>query len=157
MDIVIDFDGTCVTHEYPKVGRDIGAAPVLQELVANGHNLILATMRSNKDNSLKDAIGWFVKNNIKLYGIDKNPTQEKWTDSLKAHGDLYIDDRALGCPLFHTEGELPYVDWVRVRQFLERRGFIKPVPKKLEEVGEVKKSIQDSLNQIKESFHNGIQ
>ena len=25
MIIAIDFDGTCVTHEYPKIGKDIGA------------------------------------------------------------------------------------------------------------------------------------
>ena len=35
--IAVDFDGTCVTHEYPKVGRDIGAAAVLKDLVAAGH------------------------------------------------------------------------------------------------------------------------
>ena len=38
--IIVDFDGTCVTHEYPNMGRDIGSAPVLKELVANGHQLI---------------------------------------------------------------------------------------------------------------------
>ena len=43
MDIVIDFDGTCVTHEFPLVGKDIGAIPVLKKLVENGHNLILFT------------------------------------------------------------------------------------------------------------------
>ncbi len=26
MIIAIDFDGTCVTHMYPKIGRDIGAS-----------------------------------------------------------------------------------------------------------------------------------
>jgi hypothetical protein len=46
MDILIDFDGTCVAHEFPKVGKDIGAVPVLKALVENGHNLILFTMRS---------------------------------------------------------------------------------------------------------------
>lgn len=35
MIIAIDFDGTCVTHEYPNIGRDIG--PVLRKLVENGH------------------------------------------------------------------------------------------------------------------------
>ena len=34
MDIAIDFDGTCVTHEFPLVGKDIGAAPVLKALAA---------------------------------------------------------------------------------------------------------------------------
>ena len=45
MYIAVDFDGTCVTHEYPKVGKDIGAAPVLKKLIKEGHQLILHTMR----------------------------------------------------------------------------------------------------------------
>ena len=39
MIIAIDFDGTCVYHDYPYVGKDIGAVPVLKELVAAGHKL----------------------------------------------------------------------------------------------------------------------
>lgn len=27
----LDFDGTCVTHEFPKIGKDIGAIPVLKK------------------------------------------------------------------------------------------------------------------------------
>ena len=54
MKIGIDFDGTCVTHEYPKIGKDIGAVPVLKELVEKGHKLILNTMRSGKE--LEDAV-----------------------------------------------------------------------------------------------------
>ena len=34
MVIALDFDGTVVTHEYPYIGEDIGAVPVLKELVA---------------------------------------------------------------------------------------------------------------------------
>lgn len=30
MIIAIDFDGTCVTHEFPKIGKDIGAAPAFR-------------------------------------------------------------------------------------------------------------------------------
>lgn len=41
MVIGIDFDGTCVVHAFPFVGRDIGAASVLEELIANGLSLIL--------------------------------------------------------------------------------------------------------------------
>ena len=47
MYIAIDFDGTCVTHEYPNIGKDIGAIPVLKQLVKDGHKLILYTMRSD--------------------------------------------------------------------------------------------------------------
>lgn len=28
--IGIDFDGTCVTHDFPRIGKDIGAQPVLK-------------------------------------------------------------------------------------------------------------------------------
>ena len=39
MIIAVDFDGTCVAHEFPKVGKDIGAAPILKKLVEKGHRL----------------------------------------------------------------------------------------------------------------------
>ena len=35
--IALDFDGTVVTHDYPAVGKDIGAEPVLKNLVARVH------------------------------------------------------------------------------------------------------------------------
>jgi hypothetical protein len=118
MVIGIDFDGTCVTHEFPFVGIDIGAVPVLKELIANGHSLILWTMRSNGDkgNFLDDAINWFIKNEIPLYGIQTNPSQSSWTTSPKAYCQLYIDDAALGCPLVSAERD--YVDWVKVKKML---------------------------------------
>ena len=47
MTINIDFDGTCVTHDFPKVGKSIGAEKVLKRLTDNGHQLILFTMRSD--------------------------------------------------------------------------------------------------------------
>lgn len=117
LDIGIDFDGTCVTHEYPKVGVDIGSVPVLQELVNLGHKLILFTMRDGKE--LQDAINWFDNNNIKLYAAQYNPTQRNWTKSNKCYAHLYIDDAALGCPLIYPEnGDRPYVDWERVREMV---------------------------------------
>lgn len=120
MDIVIDFDGTVVTHEYPQVGKDIGAAPVLKNLVKGGHNLILFTMRS-KDNFLDDAIKWFENNNIPLYGIQTNPTQKLWTTSPKAYGEIIIDDSALGCPLKYDYNisAHPFVDWEQVGRMLK--------------------------------------
>ena len=124
MYIVIDFDGTCVTHEYPAIGREIGATRVLRALVDAGHRLILFTMRSddpkNKQWLLTDAINWFRERDIPLYGIQTNPTQKYWTASPKAYGELYIDDAALGCPLVYPEdGSRPYVDWGKVGELLE--------------------------------------
>lgn len=119
--IVIDFDGTVVKHRYPAVGEDIGAVPVLRRLVANGHHLLLNTMRSrNCDgvDTLQPAIDWFATYGIPLFGINENPTQHEWTASPKVYGDIYIDDTVLGAPLkaddtpHPTLGAAPpYIDW----------------------------------------------
>lgn len=115
--VAVDFDGTCVTHEYPNVGRDIGAQKVLSRLVQEGGKIILWTMRSGKH--LQDAVDWFKNNNIPLYGVQRNPTQDGWTESPKAYAKIYIDDAALGCPLkSDTNTEKPFVDWTMVEQLL---------------------------------------
>lgn len=120
MDICIDFDGTCVKHEFPEIGEDIGAVPVLKELTDKGHRLILFTMRSGE--YLEAAVDWFKQNKIPLFGINKNPEQESWTQSPKAYGQIYIDDAALGCPLIY-EGGRPYVNWEVVSACLSLRGL----------------------------------
>ena len=138
MIIAIDFDGTCVTHEYPNVGKDINAVPVLKELVENGHQLVLFTMRSDNvqeeesslnfetGNYLTDAVKWFNENGIPLYGIQTNPTQHAWTTSPKAYAQLYIDDAALGCPLKYDLkfADRPFVDWSMVREMLVQYGVL---------------------------------
>lgn len=141
MIIAIDFDGTCVTNEFPRVGIDIGAVPILKKLTDNGHKLILFTMRSNRNDNnpiedkniqnvtgqfLDDAVNWFKQNNIPLYGIQTNPTQTEWTTSPKPYAELYIDDAALGCPIKY-DPELSrnaFVDWERVENLLKLKGLI---------------------------------
>ena len=141
MIICVDFDGTCVTHDFPHVGAEIGAAPVLKELTDKGHKLILFTMRSG--DTLREAYNWFNKHDIPVYGIQTNPTQILWTQSPKAYGQMYIDDAALGCPLtkrtLKVEGQedlmfgkmtgkyapkRPYVNWNRVRKILEAKDIL---------------------------------
>ena len=152
MEILVDFDGTCVTHEYPEIGKEIGAVPVLKQLINNGHNLILFTMRSGE--KLNEAVKWFNNHEIPLYGIQTNPTQSAWTTSPKAYGQLIIDDICLGIPLtkeplkFKKEEfyakynfspflsseqvdgycyyECPreYVDWAKVKQILKNKKLI---------------------------------
>lgn len=138
--INIDFDGTCVTHDFPKVGKSIGAEKILKRLVENGHQLILFTMRSDRleakpvidptiqnvtGNFLTEAVNWFKENNIPLYGIQKNPTQHNWTTSPKSYAELMIDDSALGCPLILDLkiSNRPFIDWNEVERILEQDGY----------------------------------
>jgi len=142
MQIAVDFDGTCVTHEFPKMGKDILAVPVLQELSHLGHELILLTMRDDNkgispksDNPnivpcegdfLTDAVNWFADNNIKLFSVNDNPKQNTWTGSRKVYADIYIDNMALGVPLLYSDtySSRPFVDWCRVTQILFMRELI---------------------------------
>lgn len=115
--IVIDFDGTVVSHRFPLIGRDIGAVPVLKKLITAGHKLVLFTMRDKE--YLEYAVNWFIDNDITLYGVQTNPTQYTWTTSPKAFGHYYIDDMALGTPLIYDLGEpRPYVDWSEIEKML---------------------------------------
>lgn len=140
MVIVIDFDGTCVANEFPKVGKEIGAADVLKALIKSGHQLVLFTMRSDMNDIateeatgiqdfskqyLQHALQWFKTNEIPLHGVQTNPTQNRWTKSPKAYGHIYIDDSALGCPLLYpANGAKPFVDWFKVAADLWARGLI---------------------------------
>lgn len=124
--IAIDFDGTCVEHKFPAVGRNVpGAVETLKELVMAGHQLILYTMRS--DTYLADAVNWFKQNEIPLYGIQYDPEQITWTSSNKCNASLVIDDRNLGIPLRQpaTVGDRPYVDWTEVTRMLKNMRIIK--------------------------------
>ena len=121
--IAVDFDGTCVTHEYPDVGEDVGAVPVLRKLVQHGHRIILFTMRSGR--SLVDAIKWFEQNDIPLFGVNTNPEQHTWTASPKPYAHIYIDDAALGCPLtsnINRPSARAFCDWKVIHDALARKG-----------------------------------
>lgn len=128
MIIGIDFDGTCVSHEFPYVGKDIGSVPVLKKLVGNGHQLILWTMRSDSSKGLflASAVKWFAENEIPLYGIQTNPNQSSWTSSPKAYCEMYIDDAALGCPLKKDSqiSSRDFVDWEKVEEILISKNII---------------------------------
>ena len=141
MIIVIDFDGTCVTHEFPNIGKDIGAEKVLKKLIQKGHRLILFTMRCNHTfipnshqpdiivepgNYLTEAVNWFKERDIPLFGIQKHPNQTGWTSSPKAYGHLIIDDIALGCPVKFDRNisDKPFIDWVRIEGMLTNNGIL---------------------------------
>ena len=121
--IAVDFDGTCVEHDYPHIGNEIGAVHVLLKIQEKGHKIMLWTMRSGE--TLKDAVLWFQNNHIRLWGINENPEQKKtnWSTSHKQYANYYIDDAAIGTPLV-MDPIRPYVDWIRMEYELEKMGII---------------------------------
>ena len=123
--IAVDFDGTIVYHAYPKIeDADIDSIPVLLDLQAAGHKLILFTMRSGAQ--LQEAVDWCKDQGLEFAHINENPSQKRWTKSPKVYANLYIDDAALGIPLREDKelGPRPFVDWVQVETLLIKQGIL---------------------------------
>lgn len=109
--IGLDFDGTVVEHAFPQVGSDLPfVVASLKQIASTGARIVLWTMRSG--DLLADAVRWFADRGIPLWGVNSNPDQGTWTKSPKAYCHLYVDDAALGAPLFDpSPGARPAVDW----------------------------------------------
>ena len=99
MIIAVDFDGTIVEHRYPAIGPELPfAIDTLRQLAAEGHRLILWTVREGQ--YLDDAVEFCRSRGLEFYAVNRDyPEEEKehnqhFTRKLKA--DLWIDDRNLG-------------------------------------------------------------
>ena len=99
MVIAVDFDGTIVEHRYPAIGPELPfAIDTLRQLAAEGHRLILWTVREGQ--YLEDAVEFCRSRGLEFYAVNRDYPEEepernnRFTRKLKA--DLWIDDRNLG-------------------------------------------------------------
>ena len=95
--IAIDFDGTIVEDEYPKIGRPIiFAFETMKQLQKEGNKIILWTYREGR--SLEEAVEFCKKNGVEFYAVNKNyPDEELNADTRrKLNADIFIDDRNVG-------------------------------------------------------------
>lgn len=125
LNFAIDFDNTCVVQiKHPLVGPSVpGAVEVLKELIAKGHKIFLWTVRSKE--SLDLAVKWFEDNEIELSGINKKKGQHFYSTSPKIDADVFLDDKAFGCPLITIEGaKKPCVDWIKFREWCVAQGLL---------------------------------
>ncbi len=152
--ILVDFDGTCIPT-LPMGGYtdyNTGAEKVLKQLIKNGHDIVLWTVRNNSDinpynvvcknfkgiTSLEEAIDWFKKRNIPLFGINKVPGEENNVGiGRKVLGDFLIDDVAIGTPIKQVsidyyscltnkkeKIDTYHVDWDKLLVMLEELGLV---------------------------------
>jgi len=127
--ICVDFDGTIAKHKYPDIGEEVpGAIAIIKSLQQKGHRIILYTMRhdsSKEGPMLSNAIEWCKQRGLEFWGHNHNPEQKDWSLSPKVYGNIYIDDAALGCPLFYSLelGERPWVDWSGIFDLLAEKGY----------------------------------
>ena len=98
MVIAVDFDGTIVTHEYPRIGKERPfAIATLKKIQEEGnHQLILWTVREGE--LLREAVEYCRERGLEFYAINSNYPEEipEHNAPRKLVADLWIDDRNLG-------------------------------------------------------------
>jgi hypothetical protein len=104
--IAIDFDGTIVDHEFPRIGKLLpGAKEVINEWYDKGYFILIWTCRNNYepdhpewDQAPIGAVTKFLeKNGVKFHGINQQqPGLGFYLESRKIFANVYIDDRNLG-------------------------------------------------------------
>ena len=95
--IAVDFDGTIVEDNYPRIGKpQIFAFETLRKLQEDGQRLILWTYRSGI--RLDEAVEFCRENGVNFYAVNKSFPEEKfdYSKSRKIYADLFIDDRNIG-------------------------------------------------------------
>ena len=97
--IAVDFDGTIVTHEYPKIGTELPfATETLKMLIKDHHKLILWSVREGK--LLDEAVEWCRERGVEFWAVNKDYPEESLETnnhfSRKLKADWFIDDRGIG-------------------------------------------------------------
>lgn len=96
MIIAVDFDGTIVEHDYPKIGQSIPfAIETLLKLQGEGHILLLWTFRTGSQ--LQEALDYCESKGLRFYAVNKNhPDEDETKAPRKLNADIFIDDRNVG-------------------------------------------------------------
>lgn len=105
--LAIDFDGTIVEHDYPRIGAFMpGAIETILDLEKAGYTLILWTCRESHD----QLAAWELCRNAGLTfrSVNHNTKEDEWAGSRKIYANHYIDDRNIG----------GFIGWDKVREIL---------------------------------------
>ena len=96
MILAVDFDGTIVEHEYPRIGAPIPfAIETLLRLQKDGHVLLLWSVRTGE--LLQEAVDYCAKKGLHFYAANKNyPEEDPYKAGRKLNADIFIDDRNVG-------------------------------------------------------------
>ena len=95
----VDFDGTIVEDQYPKIGPEKPfAIETLKMLIKDRHRLILWTVREGE--ALEEAVNWCRERGVEFYAVNRDYPEETVQNnqyfSRKLKVDKFIDDRNLG-------------------------------------------------------------
>ena len=96
MIIAVDFDGTIVEHDYPKIGKAIPFAIETLKMLQQERDFRLVLWSVREGPLLQEAINYCESKGLKFYAVNKNYPEEEYPVPRKLNADLFIDDRNLG-------------------------------------------------------------
>ncbi len=93
MIIAVDFDGTVVDHDYPRIGKlKPGAKAALMAMRKAGHKIIIWTCRHGKE---EREVRMFLLDNDIPFDTVNMPIPGADMGTRKVFADLYIDDKGI--------------------------------------------------------------
>jgi len=124
MIIAVDFDGTIVKHEYPRIGKEIPfAIDTLKRLQQSpDYQLVLWTVRQGAE--LLEAVEYCRSRGLEFYSVNSNYPEEQteYLEPRKLKADLFIDDKNLG--------GLP--DWGVIYQMIISGRYYNPITNEIQ-------------------------
>jgi hypothetical protein len=119
MTIAVDFDGTIVTHEFPKIGKEIPFAIDTLKRLQHQPDILLVLWTVRDGELLDEAVEFCKSKGLEFYAVNKNYPEEslKYPEPRKLQADLFIDDRNLG--------GLP--DWGIIYRMIIAKKHLQPV------------------------------
>jgi len=112
MIIAVDFDGTIVEDQFPRIGPLLpNCIEVLKRLKEKGHTLILWTCRGGRDSRFKkdllvEAVKFLKEQGIVFDYVNENVSKDFNPRKIYAH--IYIDDRGL-----------LKIDWLEIEKIID--------------------------------------
>ena len=138
MIIAVDFDGTIVKHEYPRIGKEIPfAIDTLKRLQQSpDYQLVLWTVRQGAE--LLEAVEYCRSRGLEFYSVNSNYPEEQteYLEPRKLKADLFIDDKNLGgLPdwgviyrmIISGKYQDPITDEIQSEYRLPKKGFFKTI------------------------------
>jgi len=134
--IFLDFDGTVVEHQAPRIGREnFGCMPVIRKLQEAGHTIILNTYRADySSEDLGKALRFINQHiDVELFPIEATerkifPPPWDWEHILETN-TMFIDDQAMGMPVKRAVMSNGWmVDWSVLDQQFEKNGLYNSQP-----------------------------
>jgi hypothetical protein len=132
--VAVEFDGTIVENDYPKIGRERPLSfYILKEIQNRGNKIILWTRRTGDE--LNEAIRFCQKNGFQFDAVNAdiipNNQFNNHNTSNKIKADVYIDFRNLwGIPAWNEIFWTLYPEeyrHVKLKRSGKKKGFIKQI------------------------------